>query len=73
MSEVRYYTTKSLRDGIITFKCIFCEHCVTTQDFDSIKGNRRTQAAAVMNRHAMDLHLPLRQNPPATSGRGGAL
>jgi hypothetical protein len=53
---VRYYTTKPLR-GSIDFKCIFCGHNVTTQDFDSLKGNCRTQAAAVMNQHALDLHL----------------
>lgn len=64
---VRYYTTKPLRSSIV-FKCIFCEHKVTTQDFDSVKGNRRTQAAAVMNRHAKDLHQSPRQTPPGRLG-----
>ena len=35
----------------------FCEHSVTTLDFDSTKGNRRTQAATAINEHAALLHL----------------
>jgi hypothetical protein len=73
MEDVRYYTTKPLSGGI-TFKCIFCEHTVTTQDFDSLKGNRRTQAASVMNQHAGELHFSqLRTAGPMKSGSRGAL
>jgi hypothetical protein len=54
---VRYYTTQPM-DGGILFKCAFCEHTVTTLAFDSTRGNRRTQAAAVMNQHAAESHLP---------------
>jgi hypothetical protein len=72
MKDVRYYTTKPL-SGSIAFKCIFCEHTVTTQEFNSLKGNRRTQAAAVMNQHAAELHLSSRQGPaPAKLGNRGA-
>jgi hypothetical protein len=52
---MRYYTTKSMNGGT-TFKCTFCEHRVTTLDFKSMNGNRRTQAAAAMNQHAGLLH-----------------
>ena len=54
--DVRYYTTKSLNGGT-TFKCSYCEHTVTTLDFDSTKGNRRTQAATAINEHAALLHV----------------
>ena len=54
--DVRYYTTKLVKGGT-TFKCAFCEHSVTTLDFISTNGNRRTQAAAVINQHAATLHL----------------
>ncbi len=54
--DVRYYTTKSLNGGT-TFKCSYCEHSVTTLDFDSTKGNRRTQAATAINEHAALLHV----------------
>jgi hypothetical protein len=53
---MRYYTTKP-ENGGITFKCTFCQHHVTTLDFNDMIGNRRTQAAAAMNRHAASLHL----------------
>jgi hypothetical protein len=43
-------------NGGITFYCIFCEHSVSTMDFDHAKGNRRTQAAAAMNQHARESH-----------------
>ena len=56
--NVRYYTTKSLNGGT-TFKCTYCEHSVTTLDFDSTKGNRRTQAATAINEHAALLHVRL--------------
>jgi hypothetical protein len=44
-------------NGGTTFKCTFCEHSVTTLDFNTTNGNRRTQAAAVINQHAASLHL----------------
>ena len=70
---MRYYTTRPLSGGI-TFKCIFCEHSVTTQDFDSLKGNRRTQAASEMNQHAGELHFAQLQTAARMkSGSRGAL
>jgi hypothetical protein len=72
MKDVRYYTTKRL-SGSTTFQCIYCEHSVLTQDFDSLKGNRRTQAAAVMNQHAAGMHLPARRClAPLKLGNRGA-
>jgi hypothetical protein len=68
--DVRYYTTKSLNGGT-TFKCSFCEHSVTTLDFDSTRGNRRTQAATVINQHAALSHLPVATS--AKMGSRGAL
>lgn len=62
---MRYYTTKQVNDGGITFKCIYCEYAVTTLNFDIINGNRRTQAAVIMNQHAAELHV----SRPRTSGR----
>jgi len=44
-------------NGCTTFKCIFCEHSVTTLDFNSAVGNRRTQAAKAINQHAAASHL----------------
>ena len=44
-------------NGGTTFKCTYCEHSVTTLDFNSTTGNRRTQAAAVINQHAVLLHV----------------
>jgi hypothetical protein len=67
---VRYYTTKQMNGGT-TFKCTFCEHSVTTLDFNSTLGNRRTQAAAVINQHAALLHL--RAPAPVKLGGRGAL
>jgi hypothetical protein len=67
---VRYYTTKPLNGGT-TFKCTFCEHSVTTLDFNITNGNRRTQAAAMINQHAASLHL--RTSVPAKLGGRGAL
>jgi hypothetical protein len=43
-------------NGGTTFTCTFCEHSVTTLDFNSTTGNCRTQAAAVINQHAVLLH-----------------
>ena len=65
---MRYYTTKPLNGGT-TFKCTFCEHSVTTLDFQTINGNRRTQAAATINEHAASLHLPTKV-PVKLGGRG---
>jgi hypothetical protein len=50
IEDVRYYTTKPM-DGGTTFKCTFCDHRVTTLDFQTANGNRRTQAAAEINQH----------------------
>jgi hypothetical protein len=73
MEDVRYYTTKQANGGI-TFKCIFCEHTVTTLYFDNAGGNRRTQAAGAMNEHARTLHFSqMRMVPMAKSGSRGAL
>jgi hypothetical protein len=52
---VRYYTTKPM-NGSTTFKCTFCERRVTTLDFQIANGNRRTQAAAEINRHVALAH-----------------
>jgi hypothetical protein len=68
--DVRYYTTKPLNGGT-TFKCTFCEHTVTTLDFNITNGNRRTQAAAMINQHAASLHL--RALAPIKLGGRGAL
>ena len=72
MKVVRYYTTKTMT-GYINFKCVFCSHFVTTQDFDIRKGNRRTQAARVMNQHAKDLHSTHNLTPSGTLGSRGVL
>jgi hypothetical protein len=58
-------------NGGTTFKCILCEHSVSTLDFDLTNGNRRTQAAAVINQHAASLHL--RTLVPTKLGSRGAL
>jgi hypothetical protein len=55
--DVRYYTTKPANGGT-TFKCTFCEQSVSTLDFSSANGNRRTQAAAAINQHVAMSHLP---------------
>ena len=52
---MRYYTTKPM-NGSTTFKCTFCEHRVTTLDFQIVNGNRRTQAAADINQHVAFAH-----------------
>jgi hypothetical protein len=54
--------------GGTTFKCTFCKHSVTTSDFNSTNGNRRTQAAAMINHHAAALHL---RTVPTTLGGAG--
>jgi hypothetical protein len=61
-------------NGGTTFKCISCEHTVTTLDFDSTGGNRRTQAAKVMNQHAAVTHVHPFGSPVHTKqGSRGAL
>jgi len=63
--DVRYYTTEPMNGGI-TFKCVSCGHSVSTLDFNSADGNRRTQAAKVMNQHSAESHSPtLRTMLPA--------
>jgi hypothetical protein len=58
-------------NGGTTFKCTFCEHSVTTLDLNIKNGNRRTQAAAVINQHAALLHV--RASLPVKLGGRGAL
>ena len=70
--KVRYYTTKSMNGGT-TFKCSLCEHTVTTLNFNSTIGNRRTQAATAMNQHAAASHLPSHTAGTAKMGGRGAL
>jgi hypothetical protein len=53
--SMRHYTTKPLNGGF-TFQCSFCEHRVTTLDLSSLKGNRRTQAATLINKHVVISH-----------------
>ena len=55
IKDVRYYTTKPMNGGT-TFKCTFCDHRVTTLDFQIANGNRRTQAAAEINQHVALSH-----------------
>jgi hypothetical protein len=59
-------------NGGTTFTCTFCEHSVTTLDFQIANGNRRTQAAAGINQHALILHLGT-MSVPAKQGSHGAL
>jgi hypothetical protein len=70
--DVRYYTTKSMNGGT-TFKCSLCEHTVTTLNFNSVIGNRRTQAATAMKQHAAALHLSSQISAPSKMGGRGAL
>jgi hypothetical protein len=60
-------------NGGTTFKCALCEHSVTTLDFNSTTGNRRTQAATAMNQHAAASHFSSRTDAPAKLGGRGAL
>ena len=55
--HVRHYTTEPMNGGI-TFKCVSCEHSVSTLDFNTANGNRRTQAAKAMNQHSAESHIP---------------
>jgi uncharacterized Fe-S radical SAM superfamily protein PflX len=55
-------------NGGITFKCVFCQHTVSTLDFDRTKGNHRTQAAAAINQHVRERHASqLRPSTPTYS------
>ena len=65
---MRYYTTKPMKLGV-SFKCALCEHTVSTLDFDSTKGNRRTQAAGAINQHVAGSHL--HQRVPVSAKYGG--
>jgi hypothetical protein len=69
---VRYYTIKPMH-GCTLFKCTYCEHTVTTLDFNSTVGNRRTQAATAINRHAASSHFLSRISAPTKLGGRGAL
>jgi hypothetical protein len=53
---MRYYTTEPLNGGT-AFKCCFCRYIVNTVDFNNTSGNRRTQAATMINQHATALHF----------------
>ena len=62
---MRYYTV-TLMHGFSVFKCPICKHSVTTQEFSSLKGNCRTQAARAMNEHAAAAHsrpMPMLHKP----------
>jgi hypothetical protein len=70
--DMRYYTIKPISGGA-TFKCISCAHSITTLNFSSTNGNRRTQAAKAMNQHAAELHLSFGRSAPTKLGSRGAL
>jgi hypothetical protein len=63
---VRNYITLQSNSGGITFKCAFCAHTVAILDFDQAKGNRRTQAAAIINQHVKEQHYAQLQVPAPT-------
>jgi hypothetical protein len=67
--EMRGYTTTPMTSGT-AFKCSFCAYGVNTMDFDRTNGNRRTQAAALVNRHLAVSHFSYLQ---AFSGRRGGI
>ncbi len=52
---MRHYTVKMM-NGFSTFKCPLCKYSITTQEFSSLNGNCRTQAAKAMNEHAAAAH-----------------
>jgi hypothetical protein len=60
-------------NGGTTFSCALCPHTVTTLDYNSSAGNRRTQAATAMNQHANALHFSTRAAAPIKMGGRGAL
>ena len=53
---MRHYTIKMMH-GLTTFICLRCKHSVTTLQFSSANGSRRTQAARAMNEHAAAPHV----------------
>jgi hypothetical protein len=55
MEAVRHYTIKMM-NGFAKFNCLVCKHSVTTREFSSQNGSRRTQAARAMNEHATAAH-----------------
>jgi hypothetical protein len=61
---VTYQINKPKSGGTI-FTCAFCPHTVNTLDFDSENGNRRTQAATVINQHVALLHSRMPFSPAA--------
>jgi hypothetical protein len=66
---VRHYSTEP-KNGGITFKCVSCEHSVSTLDFDTAKGNRRTQAAQAMNQHSAESHSAATRPSPTAYADG---
>jgi len=66
---VRHYTTEPMNGGI-TFKCVSCEHRVSTLDFNTANGNRRTQAAKAMNQHSAETHTGASRPPVAAYADG---
>ena len=50
------YQINKPKSGGTIFTCAFCSHSVNTLDFDSEVGNRRTQAATVINQHVEKSH-----------------
>jgi len=52
---MRHYTIKMM-NGLSMFKCVVCNHSVTTREFSTQNGSCRTQAARVMNEHAIAVH-----------------
>ena len=55
LEAMRHYTVKMM-NSFSTFKCLLCKYSVTTREFNSQNGNCRTQAARVMNDHAIAVH-----------------
>ncbi len=56
------YQINKPKSGGTIFTCAFCPHSVNTLDFDSEDGNRRTQAATVINQHLAQSH----SRPPSS-------
>jgi hypothetical protein len=59
----RSHTTKPINGGL------FCKRSVNTLDFNSTNGNRRIQAAAVINHHTAALHFSCLQPVDGRNGR----
>lgn len=53
---MRHYTTQRIEAGGMQFTCVHCSYSVRTLDFDPKNGNLRTQAAAALNKHAIQVH-----------------